>query len=166
MATGPRYKVPFRRRREGRTDYHQRKRLLRGRELRAVVRKSLRHTSIQLVDFTLEGDKVLVSAHSKELTNMGWQFSTSNLPSAYLTGYMAGKRAMAKGIESAVLDIGLNVPVKGSTCFAALQGMVDAGLYIPHGDDVMPSEERVKGHHISDDIESAMDDIIGKLEAD
>ncbi len=31
MATGPRYKVPFRRRREGKTDYRHRAALLRGR---------------------------------------------------------------------------------------------------------------------------------------
>ena len=40
MATGPRYKVAFRRRREGRTDYYARRKLLNGREARAVVRRS------------------------------------------------------------------------------------------------------------------------------
>ncbi len=49
MAQGPRYKVAFRRRREGRTDYRQRARLLRGGVPRAVVRVSLRHTSVQIV---------------------------------------------------------------------------------------------------------------------
>ncbi len=38
MADGPRYRVNFRRRREGRTDYRQRQRLLRARVPRAVVR--------------------------------------------------------------------------------------------------------------------------------
>ena len=40
MATGPRYKVAFRRRRENRTDYYARRRLLSGQEARAIVRRS------------------------------------------------------------------------------------------------------------------------------
>src|SRR5512145_3203316 len=106
MATGPRYKVPFRRRREGRTDYRQRARLLRARVPRAVVRISLRNVSIQIVDYDPMGDKVLVTAHSRELAEKGWDKACGNLPAAYLTGYMAGLRAKEKGIESAVLDIG------------------------------------------------------------
>ncbi|HQQ25507.1 MAG TPA: hypothetical protein PLR51_04420 [Methanomassiliicoccales archaeon] len=51
MAQGPRFKVAFRRRREGRTDYRQRQRLLRARVPRAVVRTSLRHISVQIVEF-------------------------------------------------------------------------------------------------------------------
>jgi len=45
MATGPRYKVPMRRRREVRTDYHQRLRLLKSGKPRLVARKSNKHTS-------------------------------------------------------------------------------------------------------------------------
>jgi len=36
MATGPRYRVPFRRRREGRTNYHRRLRLLLSKKPRMV----------------------------------------------------------------------------------------------------------------------------------
>ena len=49
MATGPRYKVPFRRRREGRTNYHLRLKLLLSRQDRVVVRKSARNIQIQLI---------------------------------------------------------------------------------------------------------------------
>ena len=62
MANGPRYKVPFRRRREGRTDYRQRARLLRGRVPRAVVRNTLRHTSVQFITYDAKGDQVLATA--------------------------------------------------------------------------------------------------------
>ena len=57
MATGPRYKVPFRRRREGRTDYRHRAALLRGKLPRAVVRKSNRNITVQLVTYDDKGDK-------------------------------------------------------------------------------------------------------------
>ncbi|MCL2549939.1 MAG: 50S ribosomal protein L18, partial [Methanimicrococcus sp.] len=49
MATGPRYKVPMRRRREGRTNYHSRLALLLSKEDRVVVRKSTRNLQIQLI---------------------------------------------------------------------------------------------------------------------
>ena len=53
MATGPRYKVAFRRRREGRTNYYTRRKLLRGGELRAVVRRSNKNVMIQFEEFGL-----------------------------------------------------------------------------------------------------------------
>jgi len=165
MAQGPRYKVAFRRRREGRTDYRQRQRLLRARVPRAVVRVSLRHVSIQIVDFDPQGDQVLVTAHSRELLGMGWDKATGNVPAAYRTGYLAGKKAGAKGVGEAVLDIGLRVPAKGATVFAALKGMVDAGMKIPHGKDVLPSKERLAGKHVGDDVEKMIKDIKTRMEA-
>ncbi len=166
MATGPRYKVPFRRRREGRTDYRQRARLLRGRVPRAVVRNTLRHTSVQFIDYDAKGDRVLATAHSKELLEMGWVGSTGNLPAAYLTGYLAGKRAAKKGVNEAVLDIGLQKPVKGAACFATLRGLLDSGLEIPHGDEILPSEDRLKGKHIKAEMEKMIEEVKNRMEAD
>jgi large subunit ribosomal protein L18 len=166
MAEGPRYRVNFRRRREGRTDYSQRQRLLRARIPRAVVRLSLRNATVQFVDFEFEGDKVLAQASSKELTKMGWTGATGNIPATYLTGYLAGKRAIANGVEEAVLDIGQRVPAKGSNVFAALKGMIDAGVEIPYGEGVFPSEDRLAGKHISEDIEKMIEEVKSRMEAD
>ena len=69
--------------------------------------------------------------------------ATGNLPAAYLTGYLAGKRASEKGMNDAVLDIGLKEPAKGAAVFAALKGMLDAGLEIPHGKEVLPPKDRL-----------------------
>ena len=69
----------------------------------------------------------------------------NNLPSAYLTGFLAGLRAKSKGIDNAVLDIGLNPPVKGSKVYAALKGVVDAGLDVPVDPETFPAEERING---------------------
>ena len=165
MAHGPRYKVPFRRRREGRTDYRQRARLLRGRVPRAVVRVTLRNVSVQLIDYDPQGDRVVAVAHSRELVEMGWDQATGNIPAAYLTGYLAGKRAKQKGVSSAVLDIGLKEPTKGSGVFAALKGMVDAGLDIPNGKDVLPTKERLMGKHIGDDVEKTVQNVKTRMEA-
>jgi large subunit ribosomal protein L18 len=166
MATGPRYKVPFRRRREGRTDYRQRAALLRARLPRAVVRTTLRHTSVQLVEYDAKGDRILASAHSRELPEMGWTSSTGNLPAAYLTGYLAGKRAVKKGVDEAVLDIGLKEPIKGAAAFATLKGLLDAGVEIPHGEEILPSADRLKGKHINADIEKMIEEVKNRMKGD
>ena len=114
-----RTKVQFRRRKIGKTDYRARLKLLKSKLPRAVVRKSLKHTIVQFVKLDTEGDRVIASASSIELKKLGWNESTSNLPAAYLTGLLAGKRAMEHKIDTAVLDIGLHAPVKGSKIFAS-----------------------------------------------
>ncbi|HPX72961.1 MAG TPA: hypothetical protein PKW51_03560, partial [Methanoregulaceae archaeon] len=67
MATGPRYFVPFRRRKEGKTDYYKRAKLVVSDRPRMVVRKTNRQILIQLVTAEMDGDRTLVSASSAEL---------------------------------------------------------------------------------------------------
>nr|WP_319376829.1 50S ribosomal protein L18 [uncultured Methanoregula sp.] len=149
MATGSRYFVPFRRRREGKTDYYQRTRLVVADAPRMVVRKTNRHIIIQLVTAEMEGDRTLVAANSSELEKYGYKGSTSNTPAAYLTGILFAAKAKKAQYEQAILDIGLHRATPGARVFAALKGAVDAGLEIPHGESVLPSEERIKGEHIA-----------------
>ncbi len=148
MATGPRYRVPFRRRREGRTDYRHRAALIKSGVPRAVVRKSNKHIRVQFIDFTDKGDVVLATAVSMELEKLGWTGSGKSTPGAYLTGLLAGKRALEKGVEEAVLDIGLREPTKGAIVFAALKGILDAGIEVPHGEGMLPSQDRLVGKHM------------------
>ena len=163
---GPTYKVPFRRRREFKTNYRYRLKLLKSKLPRAVVRKSLKHTIVQFIKFDSEGDKVLTTASSIELKKLGWDGSTSNLPAAYLTGLLAGKRAIKQNIESAVLDIGLHPPVKGSKVFASLRGIIDAGIPVPHGDEILPNDDRISGKHISDSIPTQFEKVKDKIQTD
>jgi len=149
MADGPRYSVPFRRRREGKTDYKLRKALVRSGRPRAVVRLTNKYVYIQITEATLQGDLVRASASSKELSKLGWKGGEGNLPSAYLTGVLAARRAIAKGVKEAILDIGLKPSTKGSKLFAALKGLSDAGLTIPHSPEPLPPTERIGGGHIS-----------------
>ncbi|WP_135535859.1 MULTISPECIES: 50S ribosomal protein L18 [Halostella] len=150
MATGPRYKVPMRRRREVRTDYHQRLRLLKSGKPRLVARKSNKHTTAQLVTPGPDGDETIASAHSSDLAEHGWEAPTGNLPAAYLTGFLAGKRALDADVEEAVLDIGLNTATPGNKVFAIQEGAIDAGLEIPHSDDVLADWSRNRGEHIAE----------------
>jgi large subunit ribosomal protein L18 len=140
----------MRRRREVRTDYHQRLRLLKSGKPRLVARLSKQHVRAQLVTTGPDGDETQASAHSADLAEHGWEAPTGNLPSAYLTGVLAGKRALDAGLEEAVLDIGLNSPTPGSKVFAVQEGAIDAGLEIPHNDDVLPEWPRNRGEHIAE----------------
>ena len=149
MATGPRYFVPFRRRREGKTDYYQRTRLVVSDVPRMVVRKTNRHIIVQLVTAEMDGDRTLVAANSAELEKYGYKGSTSSTPAAYLTGMLFAVKARKAKQESAILDIGLNRATPGARVFAALKGAVEAGLAIPHGEEILPSDERAKGAHIA-----------------
>ncbi len=162
---GPHYRVPFRRRREGKTDYRRRQRLLRSATPRAVVRKTLNQTLVQIVEADAGGDRVLASARSLDLNEHGWAVGTGNVPAAYLTGYLAGKRAVAKGVKGAVLDIGLQEPTKGGRVFAALQGLLDAGVDVPHSKDILPAKARIRGEHIGEAVVKSFDSVKAKLEA-
>lgn len=133
MATGPRFAVKFRRRRSGRTNYHKRLALLKSKLPRLVIRKSNRYITAQIIEASNKGDKVLASAHSKALKKLGWQHDCKNKYAAYLTGYMLGKTSK---IKKAVADLGLYTLTKDCRIFAALTGAIDAGLDIPHGEDI------------------------------
>jgi len=149
MADSARYRVPMRRRREGRTDYRRRLALLKSRKPRVVVRRTLTNVRVQVVEFTPAGDKVLASADGRELAKLGLQgASGKSLPAAYLAGVLAGQRAKQAGVTEAVLDLGRQQPKAGGKLFAALKGVVDAGVKVPHGKDVLPDEARLKGEHI------------------
>ncbi|MCW4016368.1 MAG: 50S ribosomal protein L18 [Candidatus Bathyarchaeota archaeon] len=159
MATGPRYRVPFRRRREGKTNYRTRRALVLSRVPRLVVRLTLKQAIIQVIEAEAIGDKVIVSACSRELVkNYGWLSNGGNIPSAYLTGLLCGFKARANGVDKAFLDIGLHIPSKGTRLFAALKGFVDAGVEVPHGEEILPDEGRISGQHIADYAQNLMSD--------
>lgn len=148
MATGPRYKVPFRRRREGRTNYHVRYKMILSKKPRVVVRKSNASTTLQLVMAEQKGDKTLLTVNSRDLKNFGFTASLSNLPAAYLTGLVFGKKMLALGIDEGIADIGLHASTKGNRIYAAIKGVVDAGVNVPHGSEILPDDGRIRGEHI------------------
>ena len=121
--------------------------MLSSRKLRIVVRKSIRHMLVQIVEYQPSGDRIMLTAKSGQLRKLGWTLGTGNIPAAYLTGYLAGKKALQNGISEAILDIGMQGA--GDRVYAALNGAVDAGLKVPFNKSVLPRQERIKGAHIS-----------------
>lgn len=143
------YNVPFRRKREGRTNYKKRLKLLSSGKTRLVVRKSLQGTYASMVQYSDKGDKVVASASPQELRKIGWQFGCGNVPSAYLVGLLLGQKAKKVGVTEAILDSGLHSPVKKSRVYAALAGVVDSGVIVPHSVEVLPQKDRLEGKHIA-----------------
>ena len=149
MARGSNYRVQLRRRREGKTDYQARKALVISRKPRLVTRPANRNVTVQILIAKSHGDEVLAAANSRELVKTyGWKAPTGNIPAAYLTGLLCGLKAKAKGVEGAILDIGLVAPTKGAKIFAALSGVLDAGVEVPHSEEKIV-KERMKGEHIA-----------------
>ena len=149
MAKGPRYRRPFRRRAEGKTNYHKRMKLLKSKKLRAVIRASNNHIIVQIIQSKIGGDKVIVSAHSKELiSKFEWNANTGNIPAAYLTGFLAGTRAKKQNVQEAILDLGIFY--HRNRVLAAFKGMLQSGIEIPYNEDFFPDniEEIITGSHI------------------
>lgn len=140
-----------------RTNYKKRLALLKSGKPRLVLRKTLNTIIVQVVQYNPDGDKVLVTATSKELIKLGWKGHTGNMPSAYLTGVLAAKKAKTAKVKEVILDVGLQAPAKGGKIYAALKGVSEGGLSVPHSEDVLPSDERIQGKHIANYAENIKD---------
>ena len=150
MAYKATYKVKMRRRRDGKTNYKKRLALVKSGKHRFVARKTNSRIIAQVIEFNLAGDKVIASADSGELGKLGWNCAGRNIPSAYLTGLLCGKRAVEKKVTAAVFDMGFRTPVHGSIPFAVLKGAIDAKVDIPFDEKSLPSGDRISGKHIED----------------
>ncbi|MCK4582377.1 50S ribosomal protein L18 [Candidatus Bathyarchaeota archaeon] len=158
MAKGPRYRVPYRRRREKKTDYAARRVLATADRPRVVVRVSGKNILVQVVRSAIEGDYVVAQTSSKELKkSYGWVASGKNVPAAYLLGLLAGKKAKAAGVEHAILDMGLKRATAGNKVFAVVKGALDAGLDVPCDSDIIPPPERINGSVIAEYAEQMED---------
>ncbi len=167
MADSSNYQVPFRRRQEQKTDYDQRLELLKSGSPRVVVRLSNNHTRVQISEYEREGDQNTAQTISKELKEYGWDEHTGNLPAAYLTGFLAGMKA---DVDEAVLDVGLRSVKKGGRLFAAIQGLRDAEVHVPAGEEMIPGEGRLRGEHIEEmhgnDITDTFEKVKENIEGD
>jgi len=98
-----RYQVKFRRRREGKTDYYARKRLViqdknkyNSPKYRMIVRFSNTDVTCQIAYARLEGDVVVSAAYSHELPRYGVKVGLTNYAAAYCTGLLLARRTLQK----------------------------------------------------------------------
>jgi len=109
-----RYQVKFRRRREGRTDYRQRKRLVaqaknkyQSPKYRLIVRFTNTQVICQIAYSLIDGDRILCQANSKELPRYGLKVGLKNYAAAYATGLLVARRLLQK--------VGLDDVYEGNT---------------------------------------------------
>jgi large subunit ribosomal protein L5e len=98
-----RFQTKYRRRREGKTDYYARKRLItqaknkyNAPKYRLVVRFTNRDIVTQIVYSEITGDKVFASAYSHELKRYGITNGLTNWAAAYATGLLLARRTLKK----------------------------------------------------------------------
>ena len=105
------------------------------------------NTQVQILTPGMTGDTVVASAHSRYLLEKGWKGSRKSVPAAYLTGYLAGKKAIGKGAKGAILYTGTRRFTQRMA--AALKGIIDAGLEVPADPETFPANERINGEHLT-----------------
>ncbi|KAK9498775.1 hypothetical protein O3M35_003338 [Rhynocoris fuscipes] len=98
-----RYQVKFKRRREGKTDYYARKRLIiqdknkyNTPKYRLIVRLSNKDITCQVAYSRIEGDKIVCAAYSHELPNYGIKVGLTNYAASYCTGLLLARRLLKK----------------------------------------------------------------------
>lgn len=162
-----RYQVKYRRRREGKTDYYARRRLItqdknkyNSPKYRLVVRFTNKELICQIIYAKIDGDYVLGQAKSSELSKYGLAAGYKNYAASYCTGLLLARRVLQKlgladtykgqvnvtgedyNVEAgddgprpfrAYLDVGLTRTTTGNRVFAAMKGVVDGGIEVPHG---------------------------------
>jgi len=98
-----RYQVKYRRRREGKTDYFARKRLIiqdknkyNSPKYRLVVRLTNTDVIAQIIYAKINGDYVLSAAYAHELPAFGMPVGLTNYAAAYATGLLLARRVLTK----------------------------------------------------------------------
>jgi large subunit ribosomal protein L5e len=98
-----RFQVKFRRRREGKTDYYARKRLVaqdknkyNTPKYRFIVRYTNKDIICQIAYSTIAGDKIIESAYAHELPKYGVKVGLTNYAAGYCTGLLCARRTLSK----------------------------------------------------------------------
>lgn len=157
-----------RRRRENRTDYKARRILLTSGVPRIVIRRTNKYFILQAVESDEAQDKIITTITSKELLKNGWDAkmggSLKSIPAGYLTGMLMAKKLLASsGKGKYIVDLGMARTLKGSRVFAVVKGLIDGGLDVPANEKVFPSEERLNGEHLKDDVKNMIAKVKGGL---
>jgi len=176
-----RYQTRFRRRREGKTDYHARKALItqdknkyNTPKYRLVTRVTCSRVICQVIYATIQGDRIIAAADSRELRRFGLEAGLTNYAACYATGLLVARRLLNKtgldklyagakktdgedydvsndhkGTEKrpfkAVLDVGLIRTTTGNRVFGCLKGACDGGLHVPHSTKRFPGFSKEGG---------------------
>lgn len=161
-------RVAKRRRRENKTDYLNRLKLLKSGKPRVVFRRTNKYVISQYVTSKQAQDKVEMTINSRDLMNYGWpkEFSGSlkSLPASYLTGYLIGKQIKNKKLKTPIVDLGMVRTIYKTKSYAFIKGLVDSGVEIKCKEEAFPEEERIQGKNLKKDFSSKFNEIKLKID--
>ncbi|KAL6221524.1 hypothetical protein ACLB2K_004920 [Fragaria x ananassa] len=135
-----RFQVKYKRRREGKTDYRARIRLINQDKnkyntpkYRFVVRFTNKDIVAQIVSASIAGDLVLASAYAHELPHYGLHFGLTNYAAAYCTGLLLARRVlktleMDAEYEGNVEATGEDYSVEPTESRRPFRALLDVGL--------------------------------------
>merc|ERR1712054_113376 len=139
-----RFQVKYKRRREGKTDYYARKRLVTqaknkfaSPKYRFVVRFTNKDIICQVVSSKITGDVCHCAAYAHELKNYGLEFGLTNYSAAYCVGLLCARRLLTKFDLADKFEGTEEVTAEFEDCFvigededgpSAFHALLDVGL--------------------------------------
>ncbi|XP_043719595.1 60S ribosomal protein L5-like [Telopea speciosissima] len=135
-----RFQVKFKRRREGKTDYRARIRLINQDKnkyntpkYRLVVRSSNKDVVAQIISASIAGDMVLAVAYAHELPRYGLEVGLTNYAAAYCTGLLLARRVlkmleMDEEYQGNVEATGEDFSVEPTESRRPFRALLDVGL--------------------------------------
>lgn len=157
-----------RRRREGKTDYMKRFKLLKSLSPRIIFRKTNKYIIAQYVTSKEAQDKIEIGVTSKNLKKFGWpdefEGSLKSIPAAYLTGFLIGKEIRKKKLKTPIVDFGMTRVLSKNRGYAFLKGLADSGIEIKCDEEQFPEEERISGKNLKEDFSETFKEIKSKID--
>ncbi|OIW02335.1 hypothetical protein TanjilG_11229 [Lupinus angustifolius] len=135
-----RYQVKFKRRRDGKTDYRARIRLINQDKnkyntpkYRFVVRFTNKDIIAQITSASIAGDHVLAAAYAHELPHFGLEVGLTNYAAAYCTGLLLARRVLKtleldEEYEGNVEATGEDYSVEPADTRRPFRALLDVGL--------------------------------------
>ena len=157
------------RRKQRKTDYGKRLKLLKSGLPRIAFRKTNKYVNSQYVESKEARDKVLLEVSSKKLLNYGWpkeqEGSLKTIPAAYLTGFLMGKKILKRKLpQKIIIDSGMIIMKNKTKPFAFIKGLIDSGINITCKEDAFPEEDRITGKSLKKDFSEKFNEIKLKIE--
>ncbi len=150
-------KVQKKRRRQNKTDYLKRIKLLKSEKPRIVFRKTNKYLIAQYVTSNEAQDKIVFGISSKDLLKYSWPESAKNslksISASYLTGYLVGGKILKEKLEQPIVDFGMIRVLHKNKIFGFVKGLIDAGLKIPCKKEAFPEDERINGEHLKNKVD-------------
>ena len=160
-------KTVRKRRKENKTDYGKRIKLLKGESPRIVFRRSNKYLNSQYVISKQAQDKIKINLNSKQLLKYGWpselKGSLSSTPAAYLLGFLTGNTILKEKLGEPIIDFGMLRMIHKSRPYAFIKGLNDSGIKINCPEEAFPSKDRLVGKHLKKDFSKTFEEIKLKI---